>query len=165
MSFLDRAKQAAAQAAEQARVAAEQTRHTVADGAGKASAAITDPATAEKARQALTRAKRGMATAIDRIDPGVLADAIIKATALQERANAALKAKGSPYRISEIAIGAAIPPSITFSIGRTDDPDLDTVPAGAIASTELVAATAGAGSAQVRALDGTPLDEAALAED
>lgn len=161
MSFLDRAKQAAAQAAEQARVAAEQTRHTVADGAGKASAAISDPATAEKARQALTRAKRGMATAIDRIDPGVLADVIIKATALQERANAALKAKGSPYRISEIAIGAAIPPSVTFSIARTDDPDLDAVPAGAVASTELLA-TAGAGSTEVRALDGTPLDEAAL---
>jgi hypothetical protein len=165
MSFLDRAKQAAGQAAEQARLAAEQTRHTVAEGAGRASAAMTDPATAEKARQALTRARRGMATAIDRIDPGVLADVIIKATALQERSNAALKAKGSPYRISEIAIGAAIPPSVTFSIARTDDPDQDVVPAGAVASTELLAAAAGAGPAEVRALDGTPIDDAVLAED
>lgn len=163
MSFLDRAKQAAAQAAEQAKAAAEQTRHTVSEGAGKASAAMSDPATAEKARQALTRAKRGVATAIDRIDPGVLADVVIKATALQERANAALKAKGSPYRISEIAIGAAIPPSVTFSIARTDDPAADIVPEGAIASTQLLAGGAGAGSTEVQALDGTTLDEATLA--
>ena len=162
MSFLERAKQAAAQAAEQARAAAEQTRHTVSEGAGRASAAINDPATAEKARQALARAKRGVVTAIDRIDPGVLADVVIKATALQERANAALKAKGSPYRISEIAIGAAIPPSVTFSITRTDDPEADVVPEGAVASTELLAEVNAAGPTEVRALDGTTLDEAAL---
>ena len=165
MSFLDRAKQAASQAAEQAKAAAAQTRHTVSESAGKASAAMSDPATAEKARQALTRAKRGIATAIDRIDPGVLADVIIKATALQERANAALKAKGSPYRISEIAIGAAIPPSVTFSIARTDDPAADVVPEGAVASTELLAAAASTGQTSVQALDGTTLDEAVLAED
>lgn len=163
MSFLDRAKQAATQAAEQAKAAAEQTRHTVSEGASRASAAMSDPATAEKARQALSRAKRGVATAIDRIDPGVLADVIIKATALQERANAALKAKGSPYRISEVAIGAAIPPSITFSIARTDDPEVDIVPEGAVASTELLAAAASTGSTEVQALDGTTLDEAVLA--
>ena len=111
MSFLDRAKQAAAQAAEGAKAAADQARQTV-----------SDPATAEKAKMALSRAKRGVSTAIDRIDPGVLADVIIKATALQEKANAGLKAKGSPYRISEVSIGAAIPPSITFAIARIDDP-------------------------------------------
>ena len=88
---------------------------------------------------------------------------VIKATALQERANAALKAKGSPYRISEIAIGAAIPPSITFSIARTDDPGVDVVPEGAVASTELLAATASTGEETVQALDGTTLDETTLA--
>lgn len=163
MSFLDRAKAAAAQAAEGAKAAAEQTRQSVSEGAGRASAAISDPATAEKARQALSRAKRGVATAIDRIDPGVLADIVIKATALQERANAALKAKGSPYRIAEIAIGASIPPSVTFSIARTDDPEVDVVPEGAVASTELLAAAGSTGSTTVQALDGSTLDEAALA--
>jgi hypothetical protein len=162
MSFLDRAKQAAAQAAEGARAAAEQTRHTVSEGAGRASAAMSDPATAEKARQALARAKRGIATAIDRIDPGVLAEVIIKATALQERANAALKAKGSPYRISEVAIGAAIPPSVTFAIARTADPEADIVPQGAVASTQLLAGVTATGSGTVQALDGTTLDESSL---
>src|SRR3990170_2009487 len=164
MSVLDRAKQAAQQAAEQARSAADQARQSVSEGADKASAVMSDPATAEKARQALTRAKKGVATAIDRIDPGVLADVIIKATALQERANAALKAKGSPYRISEIGIGAAIPPSVTFAIARTDDPDVDVVPEGVVASTELVADIARSGEA-VQALDGTMVDEAALVAD
>lgn len=150
MSFLDRAKQAAAQAAEQAKQAAEQARATA-----------SDPETATKARQALTRAKRGLSTAIDKIDPAVLADVIIKATALQEKANAALKAKGSPYRISEIGIGAAIPPSVTFSIGRTDDPDADVVPEGAVASSTLLASVASSPNT-VQALDGTQIDEAAL---
>ena len=97
MSFLDRAKQAASQAADQARAAAEQARQTVSDSADKASAVMSDPATAEKARQAFSKAKRGVATAIDRIDPGVLADIIIKATALQERANTALKEIGRAH--------------------------------------------------------------------
>ncbi len=162
MSFLDRAKQAASQAAEQARLAAEQARQSVTEGADKASAIMNDPATAEKARKALTRAKKGISTAIDRIDPAVLADVIIKATALQERANAALKAKGSPYRISEVGIGAAIPPSVTFSISRVDDPDADVVPAGAIPSTELLGSVAETSASEVQALDGSMVDEAAL---
>lgn len=164
MSFLDRAKQAAQQAAEQAKAAAENARQTVSESADKASAVMSDPATAEKARQALSRAKKGISTAIDRIDPAVLADVIIKATALQERANSALKAKGSPYRISEVSIGAAIPPSVTFAIARTDDPEVDVVPEGAISSTELVA-DVGAATATVQALDGTVIDEVALAAD
>jgi hypothetical protein len=164
MSFLDRAKQAAQQAADQAKAAAESARQTVTESTDKASAVMSDPATREKARLALTRAKKGIATAIDRIDPGVLADVIIKATALQERANAALKAKGSPYRISEVAIGAAIPPSVTFAISRTDDPEADIVPEGAVASTELLAAV-GAGTGEVKALDGSVVDESAVAAD
>ena len=161
MSFLDRAKQAASQAAEQAKQAAEQARQAATEGATKAQSVMSDPETANKARQALTKAKRGISTAIDKIDPAVLADVIIKATALQEKANAALKAKGSPYRISEIGIGAAIPPSVTFSIGRTDDPDADVVPEGAIASSTLVDLVASAPDT-VQALDGTEIDEAAL---
>lgn len=170
MSFLDRAKHAAAQAAEQAKGAAEQAkgaaeqaRHSASESAGRAQAAISDPATAERARQALTRARRGIATAIDRIDPAVLADVIVKATALQERANAALRAKGSPYRISEVSIGAAIPPSVTFAIARTDDPSVDLVPQGAVASIELVGEVAAGNS--VQALDGSVVDEGATEAD
>lgn len=165
MSFLDRAKQAAAQTAEQAKHAAEQARQTISEGADRAQATIHDPSTAEKARQAMARARRGVATAIDRIDPGVLADVVIKATALQERANLALKAKGSPYRISEVVIGASIPPSVSFSIARTQDQDADVVPEGAVASMDLLADIAATGADTVQALDGTTLDETALGGD
>ena len=73
-----------------------------------------DPATQEKlgqqARAALGAARRGVSTVVERIDPGVLADLIIKATALQEMTNASLREKKSPYRITEVAITASIPP-------------------------------------------------------
>ena len=165
MSFLDRARQAATQAAEGAKQAAEQARTAASDTAGRAQSVMTNPATAEKAKGALARAKHGVSTAIDRIDPGVLADVIIKATALQERANAALKAKGSPYRISEIGIGAAIPPSVTFAITRTDDATIDTVPAGAVASTMLLDEVNANRAGAVQALDGSAIDEVLLMGD
>jgi hypothetical protein len=114
---------------------------------------MRDPATQAKAKESLRLAKKGIATAVERIDPGVLADVIIKATSLQERANAALRAKGSPYRISEIGIGAAIPPSITFSIGRLDDPAEDPADHAPVA-TMPVAATA---ADTITTLDGTEL--------
>src|SRR5215212_7928788 len=114
MSFLERAKQAA-----------EQARQAAVDTTNRATAVMQDPATAEKAKSTFKLAKRGLVTAVERIDPGVLADVIIKATALQEKANKSLRDKGSPYRISEIGIGAAIPPSVTFSIMRLDDPKAD----------------------------------------
>jgi hypothetical protein len=159
VSFLERAKQAAAQAAEQAKVAAAQAGHAASEMATRTSATLQDPATAEKARQTLSRAKRGLATAVDRIDPAVLADVIIKATALQERANAALRTKGSPYRISQIEIGASIPPSISFAISRLDDPDLP----AALDSTDLAGQLA-SGEGTITALDGTTIDEHELLE-
>ncbi len=165
MSFLDRAKQAAAQTAEQAKHAAEQARHSISEGADRAQATIHDPSTAEKARQAMSRARRGVATAIDRIDPGVLADVIIKATALQERANVVLKAKGSPYRISEVTIGAAIPPSIAFAIARADDPTADVTPLGSVSSTELLPLVAATGEGEVQALDGSTVSAPAPDDD
>jgi hypothetical protein len=158
MSFLDRAKQAASQAAEAARHAATDAQAA----AQRTSATLSDPATAEKARQALSRAKKGLSTAIDKIDPTVLADVVIKATALQERANAALRAKGSVYRISEIVIGASIPPSVSFSIARTDDP-LES--ATAVSSTDLIQAVRMDAEGTVQALDGTTVDEAQLTAD
>ncbi|MEO8461865.1 MAG: hypothetical protein ABI555_01515 [Chloroflexota bacterium] len=162
MSFLDRAKQAAAQAADQTRQAAESARHAATDGTERAQAILRDPSSAEKARQAVARARRGVATAIDRIDPTVLADVVIKATALQERANTSLKSKGSPYRISEVSIGAAIPPSVTFTIARTDDPEIDLIPDGTMASVELVSDGA---TGTINALDGTIVDLSGLEED
>ena len=149
MGILDKARQAAEQAADATRTAASQ---------------LSDPSTQEKARQTfdmagkqakvgLGHAKRGISTAIDRIDPNVLADVIIKATSLQERANSALREKGSPYRISEIGIAAAIPPQVTFSIGRIDDPE--PVPVGAmVESTDLLEELSDS-APEIVALDGS----------
>lgn len=166
MSFLEKARQKAEQAAVQAREAAIQARDAASEQAKVASAAINrggerlaDPATAEKARDALRRAKRGVATAIDRIDPGVLADIVIKATALQERANASLRTKGSMYRISEVVIGASFPPTINFSIARIGDVE-EQVTGQEVASTELVAAVPATDG--IQGLDGSTIDEATL---
>jgi hypothetical protein len=129
MSFLERAKAAADQVSEQAKRAAEHAREAGAATAEKASAvaaraneAAWDPATAAKTRSTFNFARRGLSTAVERIDPGILADVIIKATTLQERANASLRAKGSMYRIGTLSIGAAIPPSVSFAIVRLGDP-------------------------------------------
>jgi hypothetical protein len=146
---------------EKARQAAEQARLKATEQANRAQEAIHDPATSARARQALGRAKRGVATVIDRIDPGVLADVVIKATALQERANEALRTKGSPYRISEIGIGAAIPPSVTFTIARIEVYE----GAGQVVDSVELVKTAVVDSATIQALDGTTLDEAGLVDD
>jgi len=143
MSFLERAKQAADQARQAAESVAERT-----------AAKMNDPATVEQTRKRLTGAKRGLVTALERIDPGVLADVIIKATIVQEKANAALLHKGSPYRIAEIAIGASIPPSVTFSIARIGEPT-DEPAVWHAEQTEDTAAT-------ITALDGTTLEDADL---
>lgn len=131
MTFMERAKQAAGQAASTAaKVGVEvgsQAAKAGADMGSKAAAAtaatIKDPATKARARSALKKAKRGFTTALERIDPRILADVVVKATSLQEKANASLQERGSVYRIGEITIGASIPPSIQFSIERVDDPN------------------------------------------
>jgi hypothetical protein len=64
--------------------------------------------------------KSSFATIVEKVDPSLLADLIIKATAAQEKANLALHGKGSPYRIAEITITATIPPQIGFTVGRVD---------------------------------------------
>jgi hypothetical protein len=129
MSFLQKAREAANTMAEQAKAAA--------DKAG-------DKDTQDKFKQQVTSgvgiARKGMKSVIDRIDPGTLAEVIIKATAIQEMANRALREKGSPYRISEISITATIPPGVNFAIGRIDDPEKLT--GQEVASTELVASGA-----------------------
>ncbi|MFL5642610.1 MAG: hypothetical protein ACJ77U_03480 [Chloroflexota bacterium] len=153
MSFLNRAKEAAAAAAEQAQQAA-----------GMATRSAQDPAAQEKlgqqARSALGAARRGVSTVVERIDPGVLADLIIKSTALQEMTNASLREKKSPYRIAEVNITASIPPGITFSISRIDDIDLV---GGEVSSETLVDEMPASGQAVI-ALDGTSLSQEQLAE-
>jgi hypothetical protein len=155
VSFINRAREAAAAAAEQAQLAA-----------GKVSHSAQDPATQEKlgqqARAAMGAARRGVSTVVERIDPGVLADLIIKATALQEMTNGSLREKRSPYRIAEVAITASIPPGVTFSISRLDSHE-ETITGATVSSEELVEEQAAGGDAVI-ALDGTTLTQEQLTE-
>jgi hypothetical protein len=155
MSFIKRAQEAAAAAAGQAQQAA-----------GMATHSASDPATQEKlgqqARAAMGAARRGVSTVVERIDPGVLADLIIKSTALQEMTNNSLREKLSPYRISEVNITASIPPGITFAISRMDDKD-EVVTGTTVSSAALASGLAESGEAVI-ALDGTSLSHEQLAE-
>jgi len=169
MTFMEKARQAAGVAA----VAAAKVSVDVGSQAAKAGAdlsskaahqaatTIRDPATKARAAAALRKAKRGFTTALERIDPKILADVVVKATSLQEKANASLRDRGSAYRIGEITIGASIPPSIQFSIERIDDPT-------ATDSTSLIAAAAGSADAiapeTIVTLDGTHIDDATIEE-
>ncbi len=152
---MNRAKEAAAAAAEQAQLAAGKVTHTA-----------QDPATQEKlgqqARAAMGAARRGVSTVVERIDPGVLADLIIKATALQEMTNNSLREKRSPYRISEVDITASIPPGVTFAIGRLDSHE-ETISGTVVSSEELVEEQHAGGDAVI-ALDGTTLTQEQLSE-
>ncbi len=177
MSFLERAKQAA----EQARVAATeaaaqarqtagevavQARHSAQETSDRAEATLRDPATRERARTTLHLARRTMSTAVERIDPGILADVVMKATFLQERANAALRRKGSNYRIGTVSVGASIPPSVSFAIVRVGDPkageELAGEPFAEVDEGEHLVPHVAAGE-PITALDGTQLSEADLA--
>jgi hypothetical protein len=164
MSFLDKAKQtakaAAETAAERGREVAGQAGRAAAEGASRASDWGKDPETHEQARRALAEAgrrgkqaagvaRKGLVTVIEHIEPGTLADVIIRATAIQEKTNDALRKKGSLYRISEVSISASIPPGVNFAIGRLEDGD-GVVPG--TASTNLVGSDS---DIPVLALDGT----------
>lgn len=154
MSFINRAKEAAAAAASQAQQAA-----------GMATQKAQDPETQEKlsqqARAAMGAARRGVSTVVERIDPSVLADLIIKSTALQEMTNTSLREKRSPYRIAEIGITASIPPGVTFSISRLDAEE-ETITGQVVSSEELVDEQT-PGEAVI-SLDGTTLSEQEIAE-
>jgi hypothetical protein len=149
-------------AREAAEAAAGQAQHA----AGMATHAAQDPATQEKlslqARQAMGAARRGISTVVERIDPGVLADLIIKATALQEMTNGSLREKKSPYRISEVAITASIPPGISFSIGRLDIPE-EALTGKEVSSAELAEELPGTGESVI-SLDGTTLSQEQVEE-
>ena len=155
MSFLQRAREAAEAAAESAQHAADAARLKAGEVGQKAS----DPAMHERfgkqAKEAMGQARRGMATVVEKIDPGTLAELIIKATSLQEKANAALRDKRSPYRINEISISASIPPGVSFVIGRIDEGEI--LSGTAVTSAELIDTIPDLGG-QVIALDGTTGD-------
>lgn len=181
MSFLKKAQEAAAQAAETARQRAQEAA-TAAGGGGAAGpgqgmvdaagdgpsgigpgpAPTTTDVLARSARDAMGMARRGVTTVIEKIDPGTLAELIVRATALQELTNKSLRAKGSPYRIAEISISASIPPAVSFSISRLDD-EPETIGPAVVASSELVDRSIESGEL-VLALDGTTVDGAVGAE-
>jgi hypothetical protein len=155
-----------------AQEAAEAARSKVEDVATAATRAASDPSPQELinmalggasqgAREAIGMARRGVGTVIERIDPGTLAELIVRATRLQEMTNASLREKGSPYRIADISISASIPPGVSFSIGRIDD-TTETIQGEVHSSEELIEHDALAGEV-VLALDGATLDEATAA--
>jgi hypothetical protein len=148
-----------------AREMAEQAASQAQQVAGQATHSAQDPETQEKlsqqARAAMGAARRGVSTVVERIDPGVLADLIIKSTALQEMTNASLREKQSPYRISEVGITASIPPGVTFSISRMDSYD-ETI-TGKVVSSEVLVDEQVPGEAVI-SLDGTTLSDDQITE-
>ncbi|MCU0506559.1 MAG: hypothetical protein MUE82_12490 [Chloroflexi bacterium] len=111
-----------------------------AKAAGAVAAKAQDPETQARVKGGLASAGRGARTMVERIDPGILADVIIKATALQEKANARLRRKGSIYRIGEIQVTASLPPGISFAIERISDRELEAEAGAALhTSSELLA--------------------------
>ncbi len=169
---LSSAGHAAGEASRAAAGATAQAARTVAEKAG-------DPATQQRVRSGVQlagsgvlaagrttatgvrKAGHGARTMIERVDPGLLAELVIKATALQERTNARLRARGSVYRIGELQVTASLPPGISFSIVRLDDPELrheaeDAAGSAGRSSTELLAdeaAAAGEAGADLSSLD------------
>ena len=91
-----------------------------------------------------------------------LAELIIKATALQEMTNRALRIKGSPYRIAEISISASIPPAVSFAISRIGD-EPEEIGSEVVSSSELVEQIVESGDL-VLALDGTTVDPSGVVE-
>ena len=128
--MLDKMRQAAA---DQAKRAAEAAGRTASSAADSAIAAAKDPgnqaraklaaqqaasATAKGAGQVASGAGKAVKGALDKLNPATLAEIVMKATTIQEQANAVLRKNGSLYRIGGIEIGAALPPSISFQIVR-----------------------------------------------
>lgn len=158
MSFFDKAREAAERATQQAKEATQSATQGTKQVAGAVTQKMTDPATKAQAglqaRRAGAAAKRSLTTLVEKIDPRLLADLIIKSTALQERTNLALKEKGSAYRIGQVEIVAAIPPQVSFAITRVDDVE-EKVSGEAVSSVDLVEEVADELPAPVLTLDGS----------
>ena len=151
--MLEKMRQAAA---EQAKKAAEAAARGASMAADKAVTAAKDPANQAKAmlaaRQAASATAKGAGKvasgagkaakgALDKLNPATLAAIVMKATAIQEQANAVLRKNGSLYRIGGIEIGAAFPPSISFQIVRVgvelEDDTVDELSGDAAGAFEL----------------------------
>jgi hypothetical protein len=163
MSRFDQLKEAAKAAAKQTADVAGKAASAATDKAGEATAAgiekaaviARDPATHARAKVAAVGAARGagraaegagraVKSALDKVNPDLLAGIVIKATSIQEQANAVLRANRSLYRIGGIEIGASFPPSISFQIIRAAELELEEqalgiLPEPGIASAELEA--------------------------
>ncbi len=160
MSFIQRAREAAEAAASKAHEAAASANRTAHDPSTAARINRGLANAGQGAREAAGLARKSMNTIVERIDPGTLAELVIKATALQEKTNTALRAKGSPYRISEISIAASIPPGVTFAIGRIDG-DPEPIGDSVVSSADLMEAGPEARDV-VLSLDGLTVDAGAL---
>ncbi len=134
MSFLDKARHAA----EQARLSASEKLAQATSPESQVQMRKTASEAGGQLRSAAGQARRGLVTVVERIDPGILADLIIKATALQEKANGHLRAKGSAYRVGEITITASLPPQVGFSISRIGDPEAEAPIQAVVESTALL---------------------------
>jgi hypothetical protein len=152
VSFLKRARETAEAAAVTAQQAAEAARLKASEVGRSAADAAVPERIGRQAKDAVAQARRGVATVVERIDPGTLAEVIIKATSLQEKTNAALRNKKSPYRVSEIAISASVPPGISFSITRIDEGEV--LSGHAVTSAELLETLPDLGE-DALSLDGT----------
>lgn len=153
-------------AIEEAEKAAAQVGQKMGDPATQAQARVHMAKAGLEARRLGGAARKGLTTIVEKIDPGLLADVVIKATALQEKANFSLRTKRSPYRISEVVISAAIPPQVSFTIARIDDVE-EEISGDVRESSELVEVGATAAE-EVVALDGSapsPDDEEEAAVD
>lgn len=148
------AAEAASQAAAQAKSASGRVNEKMSDPATQAQARVQMAKAGVEARRVAGKAKRGITTVVEKIDPGLLADVVIKATALQEKANASLRQKRSPYRIAEVVISAAIPPQVSFAIARVGDSGEEEITGDVRDSSQLIELGATA-EGEVLALDGS----------
>jgi hypothetical protein len=121
MGLMDKARQTAEQA--RAGMLGERPAPTEDAGGGDADDGLLPPPPPS------ARAGAAINAFIERINPGLLADLIIHATAAQEKTNKALRDKGSLYRISEMYLTASIPPQVGFYIARLGDIDDPAPPA------------------------------------
>ncbi len=117
-SFFDKARQAAEEASREL----SERANAEAPGAKERARVVAGQAQSG-AKEMAGQARRQFVTAIEKIDPAILADVVIKATALQEKANASLRAKSSAYRVAEIVVTATIPPQIA-SASTESDPEV-----------------------------------------
>jgi hypothetical protein len=150
--MLEKMRQAAT---DQAKRAAEAAQRTAVAATDKAIQVAQDPATHAKAKlvardaaratakgagTAASGAGRAVKGALDKLNPDLLAGVVIKATSIQEQANAVLRKNRSLYRIGGIEIGAAFPPSISFQIVRAAELELEEEGLGSLAMPGLTSA-------------------------